>query len=103
MGRRSVSSLEGFSEGYFGVGWRKGEGETIAGESWVMTEVGDGFSVRGQLSTVFFTGVFGSGGKRWQLRLDILLLWILVMGGICCDDVFSTVLVVSGVTVVMVL
>ena len=69
-----VSSSEGFSEGDFGGMWRKGEGETIAGESWVMTEVGDGFSVRGQLSTVFFTGVFGSGGKRWQLRLGISLL-----------------------------
>ena len=63
-----------------------------------MTNVGDDFSVGGQLSTVFLTGVVGSESIRWQTRLGTCL-FVLVMGGICCDDVFSTVLGVSGVTV----
>ena len=67
-----------------------------------MTDVGGDFSVRGKLSMVFLIGVVGSECIRWQTRLGTRL-FVLVMGGIWFDDVFSTVLGVSRVTVMGVL
>ena len=67
-----------------------------------MTNVGDDFSVGGQLSTVFLTGVVGSESIRWQTRLGTCL-FVLVVGSIWCADVFSTVLRLFGVTVIGVL
>ena len=67
-----------------------------------MTNVGDDFSVGGQLSTIFLAGFVGSEGIRWQTRLGTIF-FVLDMGGIWSDNVFSTVHGVSGVTVMGVL
>ena len=100
---RYVSSLEGFSEGDSRGGSRRGGGETFAGESEVMTEVGDGFIRGGQFSKFFFTGVVGFEGKRLQTRLASCLFYCLLMRGICCDGTFSTGLGLYRVTVAGVL
>ena len=67
-----------------------------------MIEVGNVFIGEGHLSMVFFTKVAEFEGKRLQTRL-VTLSCSLVMGGICCDGAFSTVLGVPGATVMGVL
>ena len=68
-----------------------------------MTEIGDDFIGRGQFSTVLFIGVVGFESNCLQTRLVSCLFCCLLVGGIWWDDVFSTVLWVSGVTVMAVL
>ena len=67
-----------------------------------MTEVGDGFIGKGQISTVLFTEVVDFENKYLQTRLVSCLIYCLLMGGICYDGAFSTGLVLSRVTVVVV-